>query len=160
MAVTSPTPERLALQQALSTCRGHRDGLVDALTDMPQPPADVGALAHLTRDDRRVLDQFAYRYTRLQDDMGNRLLPAILRALGEDIAVMSTIDRLARLEQLGWIPSADEWLELRRLRNEFSHEYPQAPEERLERLRLAFAAARRLLAMLADIEQRVHARWG
>ena len=43
MAVTSPTPERLALQQALSLCRGHRDGLVDTLTDMPQPPTDAGA---------------------------------------------------------------------------------------------------------------------
>jgi hypothetical protein len=158
--VTTPAPERLALHQALATCRSHRDGLVDALTDMPQPPTDAYALEHLARGDRRVLDQFAYRYTRLQDDMGSRLFPAILRALGEDVAVMSTIDRLARLEQLGWIPSADEWLELRRVRNEFSHEYPDAPKERLERLRLAFAAAGRLLAVLADLEQRIHARWG
>jgi len=30
--------------------------------------------------------------------MGARLIPAILRALGEDVAAMSTLDRLDRLE--------------------------------------------------------------
>jgi dTDP-4-amino-4,6-dideoxygalactose transaminase len=31
---------------------------------------------HLNKEDRRLLDQFAYRYTRLQDDMGVKLVPA------------------------------------------------------------------------------------
>lgn len=57
--------------------------------------------AHLNKVDRRLLDQFAYRYTRLQDDMGARLMPAALKALVEDIGPMSAIDRFARLEQLG-----------------------------------------------------------
>jgi len=35
-----------------------------------------------------LLDQFAYRYTRLQDDMGIKLMPAVLKALGEDVALM------------------------------------------------------------------------
>jgi hypothetical protein len=44
-----------------------------------------------------LLDQFAYRYTRLQDGMGARLMPAVLKALGEDIGPMSAIDRFTRL---------------------------------------------------------------
>jgi len=158
--VIAPIPEHLALQQALAACTAHRDGLLDALADMPNPPRDTTELERLDRDRRRILDQFAYRYTRLQDDMGNRLLPAILRALGEDIASLSTIDRLSRLEQLGWLPSADEWLGLRRIRNEFSHEYPDQPQEKLERLRLAFEAASRLLSILANVSSRIHERWG
>ena len=32
---------------------------------------------------------------------------------------MPTIDRLNRLEQVGWLPSAEEWTDLRRIRSEF-----------------------------------------
>lgn len=81
----------------------------------------------LSSQDRRLLDQFAYRFTRLQDDMGGRLFPALLGALGKEVTAMSVIDRLNRLEQLGWIPLVDEWLELRRIRNEFAHDFRKIP---------------------------------
>ena len=55
------------------------------------------------------MDQFAYRYTRLQDDMGTKLMSAVLKALGEDVAPMSALDRFVRLEQLGWLVRADSW---------------------------------------------------
>ena len=82
--------------------------------------ADLDALG---KEDRRLLDQFAYRYTRLQDDMGARLIPAVLRALGEEITAMPMLDRLSRMEQLGWLPDAEEWADLRRIRNEFAHDF-------------------------------------
>ena len=116
-------------------------------------------LESLSKAGRRLLDQFAYRYTRLQDDMGARLMPAALRALQEDIASMPMLDRLNRLEQLGWLPSAEEWSHLRRVRNEFSHDYPDTAEERLERLQLAVTAAQRLLEILQGFEQRVEQRF-
>ena len=117
---------------------------------MPSPTLGQRSLTeaeieHLSKEDRRLPDQFAYRYTRLQDDMGARLMPAILRALGEEVATMPAIDRLNRLEQLAWLPSAEEWTDLRRIRNEFVHDYPETPQERLERLQLALASARSLL---------------
>lgn len=125
-----PNSANLVLQQAAATCAAHKVGLTDALSDLEQrhlTPADID---HPGKEDRRLLDQFAYRYTRLQDDMGARLMPAILRALGEEITAMPAIDRLNRLEQLGWLPSAEEWTEPRRIRNEFTHEYPEAGQER------------------------------
>lgn len=152
------TPSQLALEQAQSACAAHKEALVDALTDIDKrhlTPADIDAP---TKDDRRLLDQFAYRFTRLQDDMGARLLPAILRSLGEDVAHMSVIDRLHRLEQLNWLDSADEWLDLRRIRNEFSHDYPDTAEERFERLMLATQAAQRLLDILDALTEKLHQR--
>jgi hypothetical protein len=68
--------------------------------------------------------------------------------LGEEVATMPAIDRLNRLEQLAWLPSAEEWTDLRRIRNEFVHDYPETPQERLELLQLALASARRLLDIL------------
>ncbi|MBS0543668.1 MAG: hypothetical protein JSR40_08025, partial [Proteobacteria bacterium] len=93
------------------------------MTDLARTALTAEILDRPGKDERRLLDQFAYRYTRLQDDMGARLFPAVLRALGEEVAPMPVLDRLARLEQLGWLPSAEQWLELRRIRNEFTHEY-------------------------------------
>ena len=108
-----PSPEMLALAQAHALCEVHLDALHDALNDMQQRALSSSEYEHLSKPDRRLLDQFAYRYTRLQDDMGARLMPAILRALGEDVAAMPAFDRFSRLEQLGWLPSADNWNVLR-----------------------------------------------
>ena len=137
-------PELLALIQAASTCRTHREALREALNDLQSLKIESLDLAHLQKDERRLLDQFAYRYTRLQDDMGAKLIPAILRALGEDIDPLPMNDRLNRMEQLGWLPSAEEWGQLRRIRNEFTHDYPETSEDRLLRLQLATVSAARI----------------
>nr|MBP8184080.1 hypothetical protein [Rhodoferax sp.] len=86
------TPEQLMLQQIQALCQGHAQALQDALQDMALRALTPAQYSQLAKDDRRLLDQFAYRYTRLQDDMGTRLMPAILKALGEDVAPMSAID--------------------------------------------------------------------
>ncbi len=151
----SLSPETLALQHALTVCLGHADALAEALQDMQQRAIGPDDYAGLNKEDRRLLDQFAYRYTRLQDDMGARLMPAVLKALGEDIVPMSAIDRFGRLEQLGWLPSSDEWLLLRQVRNQFAHDYPDSPAERFERLQVATQAAGQLLTVVQRFKQKL-----
>jgi len=155
----TPSPEILSLAQAQALCQGHLSALHDALHDMQQRTISAPDLDNLTKPDRRLLDQFAYRYTRLQDDMGARLLPAILRALGEDIAPMPALDRFARLEQLGWLPSAEDWNVLRKIRNQFTHDYPDTANERFERLQAARGAAQQLMAVMAHIESKILQRF-
>lgn len=148
-------PELLALEHAAALCNAHVQALSEALEEIDQRNFAAAELDLLSKEDRRLLDQFAYRYLRLQDDMGVKLMPAALGALGEEIAIMPMIDRLSRLEQLRWIPSADEWMELRHIRNEFAHDYPESPKERLERLQLAFASANRLLELMAFFNHQI-----
>ncbi len=152
--------ELLALGQARKVCTTHEAALRDALADFAQSEITAERLDRLDKDERRLLDQFAYRYTRLQDDMGNRLIPSVLRALGEDVAAMPVLDRLDRLEQLGWLDSADEWGDLRRIRNEFTHEYPETPWQRWERLELARSSAFRLCEIFQGFSQQIVRRWG
>lgn len=138
-------PEHLILRQAVQQCCIHARAVQEALDDMgPLLPPSPEKLTRLEKMEKRLLDQFAYRYIRLQDDMGNHLFPALLRALGEEIANLPVIDRLARLEQLGWLPSMEEWLQLRKIRNAFAHDYPATTEEQSERLSAAVEAARHL----------------
>ncbi len=153
------SPVLLALKQAQATCMTHRQALEEALGDLSKRTVEPIDLEHLGKEDRRLLDQFAYRYTRLQDDMGARLMPAALLALGEEVAAMPVLDRLNRLEQLGWLPSADEWTELRRIRNEFVHDYPETATERYERLQLAVVSAYRVLEILAHVEKQIVQRF-
>ena len=148
-------PEQLALQHIRAVCQGHADALLEAMQDMQLRALTPDDYTHLNKDDRRLLDQFAYRYTRLQDDMGARLMPAVLKVLGEDISPMSAIDRFTRLEQLGWLKSADEWLSLRQLLNQFSHDYPDSLTERFERLQAAIQAAQKLLIVMAHFQQKI-----
>lgn len=67
------------------------------------------------------LDAFVSRFGRLQDTVGDKLLPALLTALAERTG--PAIDNLDKAEKLGFIESADVWMEMRRLRNQMVHEY-------------------------------------
>lgn len=155
-----PSAETLTLEQAYGVCLGHREALQDALNDMQQRQLSPSEYQHLSKADRRLLDQFAYRYTRLQDDIGNRLMPAILKALGEDVAEMPALDRFARLEQLGWLASAEAWNLLRQIRNQFTHDYPDSATERFERLQAATQAARQLVDVMIQITTKLQQRFG
>ncbi len=78
------------------------------------------------------VDAFVARFGRLQDTLGDKLLPRYLAALGEQTG--ANIDNLARAERLGLIDSVDRWLELRRLRNRMIHEYVDDPAQLAEAL--------------------------
>ena len=67
------------------------------------------------------VEAFVGRFSRLQDTLGDKLLPVLLEVLGEKPT--SVIDNLDRAERLGWITSADVWMTIRSIRNQMVHEY-------------------------------------
>lgn len=81
------------------------------------------SLAIITRDPLLAerLDAFVSRFGRLQDTLADKLLPALLDALAEPKA--TAIENLDRAEKLGWLDSTDDWLAMRKLRNQMVHEY-------------------------------------
>ena len=86
-------------------------------------PMDADRAASLRHDidlAERV-DAFVARFGRLQDTLGDKLVPALLIWLAEPVG--PAIDNLARAERLGWIGSATDWIECRQLRNFMIHEY-------------------------------------
>lgn len=111
----------------------------DRLPDLPW--ADLEANPALVR----LLDQILYRFMKLQDAVGERLLPATLAMLLEPFEDWPMRDRLDRLERLGYLDTL-QWLDWRGVRNRLAHEYPDAPELRWAALKDALAAARALLS--------------
>lgn len=76
-------------------------------------------------DTAERLDAFVARFGRLQDTLGDKLVPSLLRFLGEQTG--PALDNLNKAEKFGWIPSADEWMLYRKLRNQMVHEYIEDP---------------------------------
>lgn len=107
---------------------------------------DAGATLPLSDEQVRTLDQLVFRFGRLQDAMGTRLLPALLQLTQEWRDDESFLDKLNRAEKLGMLPSAEQWQLLRELRNQTAHEYPSQPE-------LVRAHLRRLVAHVPLLEQ-------
>ena len=81
------------------------------------------SLAELESDDllANAVETFVARFGRLQDILGDKLLPRLLKALGENPTAFA--DNLDLAEKLGWMESVSDWLGMRALRNQMIHEY-------------------------------------
>lgn len=102
------------------------------------------------------VEAFVGRFGRLQDTVGDKLLPLLLSAMGEKTSAV--IDNLDRAERLGLIASADEWMTMRNLRNQMVHEYVEDAAVLSSALQTGHSFVVALIAaatrMCAEVEQR------
>ena len=119
--------------------------LASAWRDWQTAPAASLLLLESDPTKLRILDQLLFRFTKLQDVMGSRLVPATLAALAEPYEDWAMIDRLNRLEKLGFVRT-DDWLSWRETRNRLAHEYPDDMETRFAAIESAVVAAGELAA--------------
>jgi hypothetical protein len=127
------------LKETFETCDIHLKRMFFAKSKVENMiPLTFDSYYSLSNESISFLDQFIYRFSKLQDVMGSRLFPFLLEALAESTEKMAFIDVLNRLERLGIIESAQSWLLLRKIRNDISHEYPSSLSERLEGINLLF----------------------
>lgn len=98
------------------------------------------------------LDQFSSRFGKLQDAMGAKLFPQILELVQEQGHLSTFIDKLNRLEKIGAIDSAEQWLLLRELRNAFAHDYPEDSEINAAILNRAMPLAEQLLDVYEKVK--------
>ncbi len=96
------------------------------LFTIPFTRKEVGQLEEDVELAERV-DAFVSRFGRLQDTVGDKLLPHYLNAVGETTG--PAIDNLNRAEKLGLISSTDTWMALHDLRNQMIHEYMEDPDK-------------------------------
>ncbi len=67
----------------------------------------------LGEDDIEHIDQFLFRFSKLQDAIGQRFFKTILMFLQEDVQGIPFIDILNKLEKLKLIQSCEQWHRLR-----------------------------------------------
>ena len=62
------------------------------------------------------------------------------------------LDKLNRLEKLGYLQNAQEWQDIRSIRNKFAHDYRDDSEKNAALINLAIEAAKNMRHVLAAIE--------
>ena len=141
-------------ESAKQVCRRHAERLSWALEQLrTHLPFSPETLSTLTPVDLAICDQFVVRFAQLQDAMGTQMLPAILDLSGEPGPMPAFIDKLNRLEKIGAIRSAQDWLRLREMRNQFAHDYPDDPEIQASLFNKATGMADTLLEILDEAER-------
>ena len=101
------------------------------------------------------IDAFVGRFGRLQDHIGEKLIPRFAALLGE--STKSLLDVLAYAEKMDWIVNAEAFIGARKLRNLLVHEYMIDPELFLDSLRSADAATKLLMDVVNNIARHAEA---
>lgn len=97
--------------------------LKEALTHVNKLiPLSAAVLANLPTDKLAFLDMMTTRFGKLQDIIGYKIFSIILNLLEEE--AVAFIDKLNKLEKLGYIDDENWWIGLHEIRNKIAHDYP------------------------------------
>jgi hypothetical protein len=109
---------------------------------------------YLTIDkiDSSFIDQLVFRFSKLQDSIGESILKGILILSKEDVKKMTFIDILNRLEELE-VLDKNNWLKLREVRNEIAHEYSFNQDEVVNNINLVYIKSNDLIIIYNHIIQ-------
>jgi uncharacterized protein YutE (UPF0331/DUF86 family) len=125
----------------------------------PSFPFDAARVAGQDEAARTETDAFLKRFENLVNHLQDQVWRRIVAEEGlRDPATMSRRDILDYMEKLGVIASADDVLDVVRVRNRLSHLYPTDAERQAGQLNRAYAAAERALAALTSARSWAAAR--
>lgn len=122
--------ETIKLQKYFSECDKHLQRIEEAYADLAGfMPLSVSRYQNLNKDEVQAIDQYLYRFSKLQDTLGDKVFKLIIQEYEQNSAPQPFMDLLNKLEKIGFLTSAKEWLTLRQIRNEIAHQYDDEPEE-------------------------------
>ncbi len=114
----------------------------------------VHSLSHQPELAEKV-EAFVSRFSRLQDHLGEKLLPRMAALVGENSKTF--LDTLAIAEKIDLLVSADAFIAARKLRNALVHEYMIDAQTFLEGLFAAQQACQMFFAIIENAQaQTIH----
>ena len=116
---------------------------------------DIDIIWLSSYEHQRIVNSFLFNYIKIQDKVGSKLLRQFLYETRE-IASPDTpmLDVLNQLERMGIITSIRSWDQLREIRNQITHEYPENTEERIENIQIAlkgYQLLKQIIKKITDI---------
>ena len=87
----------------------------------------------LKPEKRAILDAYFKRFASIQDFLGAKIFSLLLDVAGINNTKMSEV--LSNIEKENIIDSLENWIELREVRNELEHDYPDQLQEALNNLK-------------------------
>ncbi len=148
---------RLRIRKYLDQCRKHKLRIEKASSKIRDIfPLSAPRYERLSDEEVEAIDQYLFRFAKLQDTLGSKLFRLIVSEYEEDIERMTLQDILHRLEKIGILEKAEIWQQLKAVRNEIAHQYDDIPEESAEALNCVFAYREELIRIFDRIEAYYH----
>ena len=96
----------------------------------------------LKPEEKAILDAYLKRFSSIQDFLGAKIFSLLLDVAGINSSKMSEV--LYYIEKEEIIDSLENWIELREVRNELEHDYPEELEEALMDLKFCIDSFEKL----------------
>jgi len=124
---------KIKLQKYFNECDKHLQRIEEAYSDIASVlPLTVEKYKVLSKDEVQDIDQYLYRFSKLQDTLGQKLFKLILDIYEPNEEAIPFLDVLNKLEKLDFLASSKEWMNLREKRNKIAHQYDDEPYEMTE----------------------------
>ena len=146
--------KQLKIQKYINECKKHTIRINEAFEEIKEIfPLSGKKYLNLTSNEVKNIDQYLFRFSKMQDTIGEKLFRLIVEDFVENINNMTFIDILNRLEKVGVLQSTVEWHVLRKARNSIAHQYDDDENEMADAINSIFAQKDILLLIFNNIEQ-------
>jgi len=145
--------EKLKIEKYLYECDKHKERVESAYRDVKDSlPLSASSYENLNDDDIKSIDQYLFRFAKLQDTLGEKLFKIIVSEYVEDSSRLTFFDILNRLEKIGILEDINVWKSLRNARNNISHQYDEDSEEMADAINKIFAQKEPLINIYQTIK--------
>jgi hypothetical protein len=123
------------------------------------PLMPLNVESHEVLDDIQIsfIDQLIFRFSKLQDTIGEKLFPNLLVLSSEDIKRKTFIDILNRLEELE-IVDKNRWQYIREIRNQIAHEYSFNKDELIASINGIYSTSDELIEIYNNVKSFANSR--
>jgi len=128
----------------------HIEHIVEAKDELTLP---IESYEKLSKLERFALNTLIFRFSKLQDLLGVKIFREFLEFSGLSMEDLSFFDILKLIEKEK-ICDIDNWNELRKIRNDIAHDYPEEFDEMIERINLFVQKSDELVDIAIDIQRR------
>ena len=132
-------------------CNRHIEKLNDAKEYLKEiMPLTLAKYLKIDKIQGSFIDQLNFRFSKLQDTIGESILKGLLIKSKENIEKMTFLDILNKLDKLE-VLDKNRWLALREVRNEIAHEYSFNQDEVVENINLIYEKTDELIEIYNDL---------
>lgn len=143
----------IKIERYLNECRQHKLRIEKSSAKLKILfPISSPRYENLSDDEVEAIDQYLFRFAKLQDTLGTKLFKMIASEYVDDVSQLTFLDILNQLERVN-ILDVTLWKTLRNIRNNISHQYDDNSQEMSEALNNIFAYRDELLQIFENIEK-------
>jgi len=144
------------LEKRLSNLNKHYEALIEykKLVETLGNVYNITNFNFLPYEKKAFLESYLKRFSSIQDYLGAKIFPLIVQLSGlSNTQKMSEILKILSKEE---IIEIDKWLEIRKLRNDLEHDYPDDLEDALKDLKKCVDNFDYLLEIRENVEKFIY----